>query len=288
MPKRKKRSSKKEPVKRSLESNLKDIDIQIEEILNLDESTQKELLDLFAGEYSKLGSSHYCNALNCKVVDPCQLTSCPFNYKSADNLNCTLHMKSELGDELKAPDLIGIYGKSDREVKRKFEIIFNKFRREMLKKTLDTERANRFDYAFGSKVCVSCGNLSDGKKAVEKYDLHWCSKDCKSSKPQWCIELEIFYRSDIRTILYHARHLFKKLTLIASIFKVRRTILLNLYFEFFGIKPSEFGLEAVDNVDLLRNPKSHVQPELILTPTKNFTGKYDKLEKECDKLIRTL
>jgi len=199
-----------------------------------------------------------------------------------------LQYKSQLGDSVKMPDLVGIFGKSDRDVKKRLESIFNKIRREMLSQTLKSEHANTFDFVYGAKVCVNCGNLCSTKAhLVENLKLRWCSRSCKLAKPQWCIELEAKYRTDIRTLLFHAQKSFKHLHIIASLFKVRKTTLLDMYFEYFGIKPSKFGLEAVDNVDLLRNPKEAWEPEMILHVNLG-DSRYSKLERECDKLIRIL
>ena len=244
--------------------------------------------------YSNRGAGHYCDALGCNVVEPCQVRSCSFNFKSDDNLNCLLKYKSDNGDpELRLSDCIGVIGSNDREVRRKIETVFNHVREEMLKQTLLAEKANRFDFVQHSDVCVNCGNISINKKyPVENLNLRWCSRDCKAAKPQWCIELEHNYRTDIRTLLFHARNVFKHLTLISSLFQVRRTTLLDLYFEYFGIKPSKFGLEAVDNVDLLRNPKQDNLwiHDFTARPlgARDVKNKYTKLEQLCDKLIRTL
>lgn len=255
---------------------------------NLSKHDRAQFLSMMRSEYARHGGEHYCGALDCNVISPCRLSSCCFNYSDTNNLNCLLKFKSSLGESLKLQDLHGIFGNSDRELKSRVEFIFNKFRREMLRKTLDAEKVNRFKYIFGTKVCVNCGNLCAGHvHKLEKYDLRWCSRVCKGAKPQWCVNMEVTYGTDMKTLLYHAYKQFKKLQILASLFKVRKTTLIEAYYEYFGIKPSKFGFEAVDNVDLLRNPNAGRSTEMLWYDAKK-ESRFSVLERECDKLVKTL
>lgn len=264
------------------------VDDLVDEFSNLCETDRAQFLSMMRSEYAKRGGEHYCGTLDCNVVAPCNLSSCCFNYKSEGNLNCLLRLKASFGESLKLQELHGIFGDTDRELKGRVESIFNKFRREMLRKTLESEKVNTFKYIFGTKVCVNCGNLCTGHvHKLERHDLRWCSRVCKSAKPQWCVNMEVTYGTDMKTLLYHAYKQFKKLQIIASLFKVRKTTLIDAYYEYFGIKPSKFGFEAVDNVDLLRNPNASKTTEMLWHDV-NKENRFCKLERECDKLVKTL
>ena len=266
----------------------KDVESHVSEVLALPKETRSEFIEHMRSEYASSGKHHYCDTLGCNVVDACRLSSCPFHFASSDNLNCLIQYRSELGGALKPSDLSGIIGKSDREVKKKIEHVFNKIRREMLRRALDVEPVNRFDYVSGAHVCVNCACLCNKKQhKSEHHDLYWCSRSCKLAKPQWVLDLEVRYRTDAKVVLYHGLKLFKSIAMLASVFHVRKTSLLDVYYEHFGIKPSQFGLEVVDNVDLLRNPKSNWEPEMLLHK-QSEESRFTRLEKRFDKLVKTL
>lgn len=273
---------------RKQKRRLDPVESDLNDAMALSVNDRKAFIQFLRLEYAKRGTSHYCDTLQCNVTTPCRLGSCAFNFDNDQSLNCMLHHKSLLDDSVKIPDAAEMFGKADRDIKKRLDSVFNKIRAEMLRQTLKSERVNTFDYVYGTKVCVNCGNLCSSREhAVEKLDLRWCSRSCKLAKPQWCIDLEAKYRTDIRTLLFHAQKMFKHLVIIASLFHIRKTTLLELYFEYFGIKPSKFGFEAVDNVDILRNPKESWEPEMILHSHRE-DSRFTQLEASCDKLIRTL
>lgn len=170
--------------------------------------------------------------------------------------------------------------------------IFNKIRQEALAQELRFNRINTFKYIQGARVCVCCGALIT-RQFVNPNLVHqgieWCSRECKNVKPEWIIAAEIRYKTDVLTVLFHAYQMFKKLMVISMLLRVRKKNLLGFYYEHFRISPGSFGLEAVDTVDILRNPKPMNTWEYGVVQTQRITNPVlRKLLDRCARLVKTL
>ena len=158
--------------------------------------------------------------------------------------------------DLNLHQIAGITNDTEHGVRVRLATTLTKMRREALHQHIKEVDVNRFEYFQGARVCAHCGALITRQSLNPQLTyrgFQWCSRECKVLKPEWVIAAEQKYGTDILTILYHALKMFNKILPISLILHARRKVLIAYYAEHFHISPADFGVEAMDAVDILRN-----------------------------------
>lgn len=224
--------------------------------------------------------------------EPCT-QSCPMHYNNPEHRNCMRIYRNLHGNpDLNLHQYAKLLNVSEHGVRAHLFKIFNKIRREALAQELRFNKINSFQYFHGARVCACCGiliNRQFANPALLHNGLEWCSRECQNVKPAWILDAEQRYGTDILTVLSYSYKMFKKLSVICLLLDVRKKHLLNYYYEHFRIPPSSFGLEAIDTVDILRNPSPGNTWDYGALQAKKITNPVlRKLLARCEKLVRSL
>lgn len=260
---------------------------------NLSQEQQQELLTSLSEHYCKPSEDNYCERLHCTLTKPCTLDECPLHCDNHQFMNCAgLYKDREGNPDLNLHQLAGITGDTEHGVRIRLAATLTKIRREALRQNLLQTTINRFQYLPGTKVCIYCGSLITRQvmnPQLAYKDFQWCCRDCKAAKPEWIIDAERCYGTDILTIMYNLHKMFKKILPIALILRARKKVLLAMYSEHFHIPPASFGIEAMDAVDILRNSTPlNTWGFGTLTSDRIQHPKLRKVLDKVDRLIKTL
>lgn len=261
----------------------------LEDLMNSPPEARAQVISQLRREQSSTvdDKTFFCERLGCGLVTPCHLRACDFNCKNLAIRNCLLSVRGTERNEIM--DIAKALGVDEAEAKHEVAEAFTQLREASLAEAVDSSNVNRYDMISGTGVCVVCGGVTP-EPYQETDGFVYCRKECYREKPPNLLAVERKYRADVRHVLRIALETFKQIPLISSALRIPRSSLLRHYEFYLGVKPTSFGLDVVDIVDLLRRKKGIVLDDFIVIPKSDLARypKWQRYEDTAIDLVRNL